>query len=394
MEIVYANELFPTRVQKSIFLAGPTPRSEGAVSWRSQAIALLGLLGYDGHVFIPEPRSGKWEHEYDRQVEWEEEGLNRADCIVFWVPRDLDGTAPEGNGSPMMALTTNVEWGMWKNSGKVVWGAPDWAKHTRYQQYYSNKLGVPQAQTLKETLELAIQKIGDGAERQDGECCVPVHIWKRKDFQHWYHAQREAGNRLDGARVQWAFFPKPGRMFCYVVHVNVHIAAEARNKVNEFVLLRPDVSSVLLYTTPSLDEDPLLDTKVVLVREFRSPVNNDQAFVYELPGGSSVNELENPLGVASSEVEEEVGLKLDHTRFFRHETRQMVSTLSAHRSALFSCRLTPQEMALLAADRQPHGNFETDSEMTWIEVRTVRQIIEENLVDWSTLGMIFRLLNY
>lgn len=397
--IVYAREPFPTQVQKTLFLAGPTPRSAGQDGWREEALRLLQEAGFDGHVFVPEPRDGSWLSNYDEQIEWEEEGLHRADIILFWVPRDPDGTI-KGEGK-MAAFTTNVEWGEWKDSGKVVFGAPDWAQNVRYLEYYARKLGVPTAKDLETTIMTAIQRLGAGAERHGGECCIPLHIWKRKDFTKWITCQKKAGNRLDGARVQWAFFPRPGALFCYAVHVNVFIAVENRNKPNEVFLARSDTSSVLLYCPPAYDPhqgeettegNDLDDFRIALVREFRSTVVNEECFVYELASGSSVNELENPLGVAASEVEEEMGLKLDYRRFERHETRQLMATFSTHSSSLFSCELTPEEMDQLAADKSPHGNHVTDTEMTHIEVRTVREIRDQQLMDWSTLGMILSVL--
>lgn len=382
MNTVFAREPFPDRMQKSIFLAGPTPRGGAGESWRPAALKLLKEQGFDGHVFVPEPRDGKWLENYDAQVEWEEEGLHRADVILFWVPRDPDGSL-QGQGA-MPAFTTNVEWGMWYDSGKVVFAAPDWAKNTRYLEYYADKFGVPVAKDLEGGLGLCIDTLGAGAEREGGECCIPLFLWKKKEFQAWLKCQKDAGNRLDSARVLWTFFPKPNRAFCYAIHCNVHVTSENRNKVNELFVARPDVSAVVLYNRPQ--------RKVVLVREFRTPVRNEESFIYELPGGSSVNELENPLGVASSEVEEELGLKIDHTRFKRYETRQLLGTLSIHKCALFGCEITDEETAALEADTDPHGNFVTDSELTYVAVRTIDEILEKSLVDWSALGMMLSVI--
>lgn len=377
---VYAREPFPDKITKTIFLAGPTPRKDGVPSWRPEALKILGELGFDGHVFVPEPRDGQWLADYDGQIEWEEEGLNRADVIVFWVPREI----PD-----MMALTTNIEWGMWKTSGKVIWSAPPSAKNTRYAEYYAEKLGVPRTKELREALLLATIRLHEGSPREGGETQVPLHIWTRKEFQSWLVAQKGAGNRLDGARVVWSFYPKPKTsrfLFCYAMHVNVFIASENRHKHNEVILSRPDVSAVLLHTKPAGD-----NTRIVLVREFRSPVRNESGFLHELPGGSSVEELSNPLGVAADEVSEETGLHLDHKRFQRHETRQILSTLSIHKCALFSCELTDEEMDRLALDKEAHGNL-ADTERTYIEVETLGAIKSGKLVDWTNLGMILSVL--
>lgn len=378
-ETIYAREGFPALVKKTLFLAGPTPREAGVPGWRQEALQILRELGFDGTVFIPEPRDGKWLENYEVQIEWEEEGLQRADAIVFWVPRQI----------PMMTgLTTNIEWGEWKGSGKVLWGAPETATQVRYPEYYAKKLGVPTFKDLRELLTQAVAQLGEGARRELGECQIPLRIWKRKEFQAWLTTQKVAGNRLDGARVVWTFFPKPGALFCYAIHVNVFVASENRNKPNEIILARPDVSATLLYSR----SPDLYKTKIVLVREFRSTVRNAEAFVYELPGGSSVDELTNPLGVAAEEVHEELGIDIPYTQFRRHETRQSLATFSIHKCTLFSCELSPEQLATLEADKSAHGNHVTDTEMTYVAVKTLGEILGESLLDWSQLGMIFSVL--
>ena len=124
----------------SIFLAGPSPREDHSLSWRPTAIEKFRLLGFKGQLFIPEPWSTDWEG----QVEWEDKHLNIAKCILFWIPREL---------SKMPGFTTNIEWGKWNNSGKVVLGAPEDAPNMRYIRYYADKYNVPQATSLIGTIK-------------------------------------------------------------------------------------------------------------------------------------------------------------------------------------------------------------------------------------------------
>src|SRR3990172_7174370 len=125
MKIIYAQKAFPSEITKTIFLAGPTPRSldEG---WRREALSKLESLGFDGHVFVLEAANHEFNGDQQAQIEWEEEALNRADCIVFWIPRDISGKRIWD--FPMPGLTTNDEWGVWKNSGKVVLGTHSFAE--------------------------------------------------------------------------------------------------------------------------------------------------------------------------------------------------------------------------------------------------------------------------
>ena len=45
-------------------------------------------------------------------------------------------------------LTTNVEFGAWVGSGKVVFGAPEGAPHVRYLEHYAAKHRAPIARDL------------------------------------------------------------------------------------------------------------------------------------------------------------------------------------------------------------------------------------------------------
>jgi 8-oxo-dGTP pyrophosphatase MutT (NUDIX family) len=379
MQVVYAREDFPETFSQAIFLAGPTPRTEDTPSWRPEALRLLEEAGYEGVVFVPEPRHG-WSRDYDGQIEWEEEGLRLSDCILFWIPRDLE---------TMPAFTTNDEWGTWKYSGRVVMGAPVGAEKVRYQRHYAAKLGIPNPYTLKETVDAALEMVSKAAERTKGERFVPLSIWHSPSFQEWYGNLRRAGNRLDGARVVWTFFaPKSKFLVFWAIHADVFVASENRHKTNEVVLSRPSISSVLMFRPA----ENFLDTEVVLVREFRSPVSNAKGFVWELPGGSSFKAGVDPKENAASEVKEETSLVLDADRFREHGSAQLVATLSTHRTHLFSVELTGTEIEKVKSLRDQVFGNEADTERTFVEVWTLRQLRDSDLVDFSTKGMVFSVL--
>lgn len=376
MEVVYALEELPKVITKSIFLAGPTPRSEDGNPWRQEAIKLLEEAEFDGVVYVPEPRNGKWHKEYDRQVEWEELCLNQADCILFWVPRDL---------KTMPAFTTNIEWGRWEASGKLVLGYPKEAEKMSYMNHYAEKLNIPISGSLLDTLRSAIDFIGEGAERTGGERMVPYYVWKTPQFQSWYTAQTEAGNRLDDARVLFNFRPRNGIfMFMWVLHVDVYVASEDRHKKNEVVLARTDISSVLMWQR----HEPIGNSEIVLVREYRSPASTKDAFIRELPGGSPPKPGADPMETAHEEVLEETGLNLmDPKRLKFVGAHQLAGTLSSHQAHLFSVELTDPEMNWLKAQRDVVHGADSD-ERTFIEVYTLDELFEGELIDWTTLGMI------
>ena len=383
MTVVYVGQKFPTSFSKAIMLVGPTPRKPEVPSWRPQALKILESMGYDGVVFVPEREDATWRHNYDDQIETEERMLNMADVIVCWIPRDM---------ATMPALTTNDEWGCWKHSGKCVFGAPQGAPSVRYQQYYAQKLGIPSYDTLEATLAEAVLRLGVGALRTRGECHVPLYIWQTPSFQQWHKYLCQAGNRLNGARVEWTFRVGKDRslVFFWALHVDVYIAREGRHKTNEVVISRPDIATVVAYRRGKT----LADTDVVLIKEFRSPVSNHRGFVYEVPGGSSFKPGGNPRQLAADECSEETGLYIHPSRMCQHDSRQLVATLSAHHAHLFSVELTKVEIGELRSMAGVVHGVAEDSERTYVEVKKLGEIMQSDSgVDWSMLGMILAVVS-
>jgi hypothetical protein len=130
-----------------VFLAGPTPRDPNTKSWRPDFIKDLQDSGFRGAVITPEPKVFVDNYDYDKQVEWENEGLTKADLIIFWVPRDLDN---------MPGFTTNIEFGEWMKSGKCVLGYPKTAPKMNYLFYKAKKYNMPVFHTTKEVCEYVV----------------------------------------------------------------------------------------------------------------------------------------------------------------------------------------------------------------------------------------------
>lgn len=139
---------------KSIFLAGPTPRNEKIESWRTTACKKLEEFGFDGVVYVPEYSSWKPKTDYVDQVKWEREALTESTVIMFWIPRTL----PD-----MPSFTTNVEFGYWLHSGKVIYGRPDDATKIKYpdwlykEDYDKNPINNLN-ELLMESIKLANEK--------------------------------------------------------------------------------------------------------------------------------------------------------------------------------------------------------------------------------------------
>lgn len=128
MKINYSDEQV-LKNEKSIFLAGPTPRGEKIASWRAEACKILEEKGFEGVVYVPEYSTHKPKSDYVDQAVWERTALSEASLIVFWVPRDLED---------LPGFTTNVEFGYWLHSGKVLYGRPDSAVKIKYLDWLYN----------------------------------------------------------------------------------------------------------------------------------------------------------------------------------------------------------------------------------------------------------------
>lgn len=149
IHIIYPNQYIIEVPFPSIFIAGPTPRSQDVKSWRPDFIDCLKNVGFEGTVFVPEPEDGFWKCDYLGQVEWEQKHLEKASLIIFWIPRNLD-TLP--------GFTTNIEYGMYIKSGKVLYGRPDDSPKNKYLDYcyknFINKEPINNLEDLaKESME-------------------------------------------------------------------------------------------------------------------------------------------------------------------------------------------------------------------------------------------------
>lgn len=133
---------------KSIFLAGPTPRSQDVVSWRKEACAILEKMGFDGVVYVPEYSNWKSKDNYVDQAMWERKALTAATIIIFWIPRHM----PD-----MPGFTTNVEFGYWLHTGKVIYGRPDDAEKIKYLDWlYEIDYSKKPFNSLQELLKQAL----------------------------------------------------------------------------------------------------------------------------------------------------------------------------------------------------------------------------------------------
>lgn len=258
----------------------------------------------------------------------------------------------------------------------------------RYQRDYATDNHIPCADALSDTVQYALELIGAGAPRSGGHRDVPLLLFRTASFAAWLAAQEAAGNELRGGRLEWTCRVGPNQkvVLFWAFHAQIYVAAEGRLKTNEVVLSRPDIAAIVAYRRRAT----LRDSKVVLVREFRSPATTRDGFVHELPGGSGVKG--DPAQQAADELSEELGLTVRLEQLRAHTVRQPAATVSAHRLYLFSIELDEDQLAELECSDAALGNPE-ESERTYPEVRTVGQLLDGDDVDWTTLGAVFQVLS-
>lgn len=155
MKLIYARQWSLQFLKRPVvFLAGPTPRDAETPSWRAEAIEHF--RDTDLTVLVPEDKGwGLTSGNYREQVLWEWEALDVADVIAFWVPRDL---------ACLPGFTTNVEFGMYWNSGKIIAGWPIATPKVRYLEMLYQRGGEkPLYSSLEALCQAAIHKATCGA---------------------------------------------------------------------------------------------------------------------------------------------------------------------------------------------------------------------------------------
>lgn len=320
-------------------------------------------------VFLHAPIISEYE-----EKDWYEEALKISDIIVI---------IEDGYGN-------EFEIGNLIDTNKVIYVLPEGAYGKEMSEAYINHLmstgrGAPfqpvNADDVVNVINEMNQKYNNNSsQRKDGERYVPMHIWGTPQFQEWYSNMKLVGNRLDDANLQYNLM-KNGNIFIFSLHVSVWVSKEKRYKGNEVILSRRSISAILAYSK----------TKVVLIKEFRSPVSNAEGFVYELAGGSSFDDSVNPLVDACEEFYEEVGLRIDDiSRFKKVESRQIAATLSTHQCHLYKLELTEDEIEKIKeikALKEKTDCILDHAEHTYIEIVDKKDITSIPM-DFATLGMI------
>lgn len=154
--LMYGDDWLPVEENRSIFLGGPTSRSQILeYNWRSMAVYQLRKLGFTGVIFVPEPRGQEREGDFTEKKyihAWEKMRLDLCTVAMFWVPR---------NASELLALNTNWEAG-WFNAKypqKTIIGWPEDAIRMGLPGYYLADEGLSVSDSLEDLCKVAMSRL-------------------------------------------------------------------------------------------------------------------------------------------------------------------------------------------------------------------------------------------
>lgn len=94
--------------------------------------------------------------------------------------------------------------------------------------------------------------------------------------------------------------------------------------------------------------------------------------------------------MALDELNEETSFSIDNSRVKEIGGLQLAGTILSHISTLYAAEITKEERDQLVAIEKSGKSFgiEADTEKTYVAVMSIRKMMAEKVVDFSTLGMI------
>lgn len=391
--IIYNQEEPPSFFRKSVYLAGT---NQG--SWRDKAIDLLkDDFSNGGVIFCPQNNpnpnsklkypSPDNKEEYSKQINWERTWLNSSDAVIFWLPRDLEN----------IGLISNVEFGELVNSGRIFCGSPkeseDKDKNSYLRSVIENK-GIKWYDNLEDLVKDTIDFIGRGSIREKADRKIPMKIWKHDSFRNWKKdiEENELNCSIKDYEILFNVYDAENKeLFLWAVKPTIHIGKEKRNKDCEIVMGRTEGTSICVYE----ENKNIEDTRIVLVKEFRSANRSKDGYVLELPSGA-IHEDESDAQSSLVELKEETGISFNTVNKNRVKFvgyRQSLPTLIANCDKAYKIGISSIEMDNIEnITKNKTFGIKEETEITYVEVKTFKEILQEDRVDWKTLGIISKCL--
>mmetsp|Transcript_7764 Transcript_7764/g.10130 ORF Transcript_7764/g.10130 Transcript_7764/m.10130 type:complete len:412 (+) Transcript_7764:208-1443(+) len=342
----------------------------------------------DAVFFVPIFDDENMDPDEQRSMEWKENAINFSDILFFWLPSDIE----VGELAKVCAV-----FGRWANSGKVVLGIEEsqaTAQKFGRLEYHARKEKITVHRRLEDCIADCQNRLQGGQMRTEGQRYVPLHIWNHPSFQFWFKRMTSVGNRLDGATYQWANFQAdgPSDIKQWVMQVNVWVKDEDRNKSNEIVLACNNAIEVFVYHIPE-DTAGLnpLDCEVLLVDAFRPSAMTKNCRVLQLLGGQQImfeNMTEEVKNVLQTQAAIDLGNNFER-RVRVHCPRQLAGTTCTQQGHLYSLKLTKEER-----DNLPRADLSSEAAPdSTAKIYKLRDAVEKELFDWSTLGMMHSVLH-
>ena len=159
--------------------------------------------------------------------------MNRADVIFFNVERT----------ETLHGFTTNVEFGKYITSARVVYYRPIESKKNNYLDKLAIMNEVKVHDNQDEALSEVLSRVNKDSLREKAECAVPGIIWNSGQFKQWYFNLKEAGNSLADFEIKSIVTFKANTiLFGFNAWVKIWVASENRYKENEWIFSRAEVS--------------------------------------------------------------------------------------------------------------------------------------------------------
>lgn len=148
MRIFSPDDIFVKDYKDLIFLAGPCPREHFENDWRIEAIDLFKKYNFSGD--IANPTNDHYDNNLFNQTNWEVETLYKSSLIFCWIPRDIK--------NKHYALTTNIEFGEFLDSNKIIVGFPDDSDNNDYLRIRCEMYGIKVYNNLDDMVKEAVKR--------------------------------------------------------------------------------------------------------------------------------------------------------------------------------------------------------------------------------------------